>query len=111
MMAHQRKKRPHQDGTPRPALVPGRAEDHPFCAFLGADGKTCDARENLLEVFRLQGPPLLVFMACPDHQEGVRQQALAFVQRCQVAPQTMLLSHHGQLVQIQVTGVPRKNEC
>ncbi|MGH2482426.1 MAG: hypothetical protein ACRDHW_22500 [Ktedonobacteraceae bacterium] len=113
-MPHQRKKRSRQDSasdTQQPALVPGRAKDHPFCAYMGADGAICDVKENLLEVFGLQGPPLLVFLACPAHQEEVRQQALDFMRRCQVAPQTMLLSHHGQLVQVQVTGVPKKNEC
>ncbi|HEU5382259.1 MAG TPA: hypothetical protein VFV38_43145 [Ktedonobacteraceae bacterium] len=84
----------------------GRAADRPFCAYLGAAGETCAQTTNLAEVLVIDGPPRLVWVACPLHQEAVRQMAASFVLRSQATPLPVQFSYQGQSYEVWVTGTP-----
>lgn len=113
-MSHRQKKHANRGITPgkrQPMPVPGRTADHPFCAYMGADGDICSETTNLEKILTIQGPPQMVLVACPRHREDVRRLAIAFVLRSQVTPQTMVLQYHGGIYQVQVKGLPGKTVC
>lgn len=96
----------NKKGTFRGKPFPfGRAADHPFCAYLGAAGETCAQTANLEEVLVINGPPRLAWVACPRHQEEVRQMAAAFVRRSQAAPLSVPFRYQGQPYEVWVTGM------
>jgi hypothetical protein len=63
-------------------LAPSRVSRTPFCAYYGPGGETCSQSRCLETVFTLPGPPLHVYMACPQHYEAVHRQVQAFLARC-----------------------------
>ncbi|HEU5382102.1 MAG TPA: hypothetical protein VFV38_42340 [Ktedonobacteraceae bacterium] len=89
-----------------PLPSPGRAADRPFCAYLGAAGETCAQTTNLAEVLVIEGPPRLVWVACPRHREAVRQMAASFVLRSQATPLPVPFRYQGESYEVWVTGTP-----
>jgi hypothetical protein len=63
-------------------LAPSRASRTPFCAYYGPGGETRCQTTGLKTVFTLPGPPLHVYMACPQHYEAVRRMVQTFLARC-----------------------------
>lgn len=64
-----------QKQHPCPTFTPGRLlgvqKIASFCASAGPAGETCLARESLVEVFVIEMPPRLTWLAYPLHQETV----------------------------------------
>lgn len=92
-------------------LAPGRAADHPFCAYLGTHGETCAQTTGLEAVFVLTGPPRMMLLACPAHREQVREMATAFVLHSQTCPQAIAFRYGGQTYQLWVSSAPEKPVC
>lgn len=92
-----------EQGAPPLRSAPGRASDRPFCAYSGPGGETCAETANLEEVFVIEGPPRLTWLACPIHQEAVRQIAASFVLRSQATPNLVQFRYHGEVYELWVT--------
>ncbi|HEU5382256.1 MAG TPA: hypothetical protein VFV38_43130 [Ktedonobacteraceae bacterium] len=106
-MAHHKRSGKHGRREAFPGKpTPGRAADRPFCAYLGAAGETCAETANLEEVLVIDGPPRLVWVACPLHREAVRQMAASFVLRSQATPLPVQFCYQGQSYEVWVTGTP-----
>ncbi|HEU5380335.1 MAG TPA: hypothetical protein VFV38_33335 [Ktedonobacteraceae bacterium] len=54
----------------------------------------------------IDGPPRLVWVACPLHQEEVRQMAASFVLRSQATPLPVQFCYQGESYEVWVTGTP-----
>lgn len=96
------RRRETTSGPSRP-LPAGRAADHPFCAYMGASGETCAETTKLEEVFVIEGPPRLIWLSCPLHQETVRQMAASFVLRSHSVPHLVQFLYHGEVYELWVT--------
>lgn len=116
-MTHQKKRGKQGRGktTPGPLPLqpaPGRAADHPFCAYMGAHGETCAETTQLEEVFVIEGAPRLIWLACPLHREAVHQLAASFVLRSQTVPGVVRFRYQGEIYHVQVNSARIPNdEC
>lgn len=102
-MARQKKRGKQSRGktTPgqlRPQPAPGRASDQPFCSYMSEQGVTCSETAGLTEVFVIEGEgsPRLTWLACPLHEEEVRQVAATFVLQSQQTPRQVVFRYHEQ---------------